>query len=67
MIRYESTILRPITCGLRPLLSGFHIYFPEWGRDVYSIVACLTRMAIDHASLARRSTVPIPIGDTFNI
>ena len=24
------------------------------GRGVYSIVACLSRMAVDHASLARR-------------
>ena len=33
----------------------------------YSVVACLSRMTTDHASLARRSTVPTPDSDTFNI
>ena len=31
---------------------------------VYSFVACLSRLTIDHASLSRRSTVPTPSRDT---
>ena len=34
----------------------------------YLLVACLSHLTIDHASLSRRSTVPTPIsGDTSNI
>ena len=38
-------------------------------RAQYSFVACLSRSAIDHASLSRRSTVctSVPNRDTFNI
>ena len=32
-----------------------------------SFVACLSHLTIDHASLSRRSTVPTPNRDTFNV
>ena len=37
------------------------------GGGVYSFVACLGHLTIDHASLLRRSTVPSPNGDTSDI
>ena len=46
---------------------------PKWnmplpgGRGAYSSVACLSHLALDHASLSRRSTVPTPNRDTSNI
>ena len=43
----------------------------EMGRrdrgGAYSFVACLGHLAIEHASLSRRSTVPTPNRDTSNI
>ena len=33
----------------------------------YSLVACLSHLTIDHASLSRRSTVPTPNRSTSNI
>ena len=35
------------------------------GGGAYSFVACLSRMTIDHAPLARRRTVPTPKGLTI--
>ena len=35
--------------------------------EVYSLVACLSHLIIDHASLSRRRTVPTPYRDTSNM
>ena len=37
------------------------------GGKAYSFAACPSHLTLDHASLSRRSTVPTPNRDTFNI
>ena len=37
------------------------------GGGTHLLLACLSHLTIDHASLSRRSTVPTPRGDTSNI
>ena len=49
------------------LLKLLYVHPCHWGGAAYSFVVCLSRLAIDHASLSRQSTVPAPNRDTSKI
>ena len=55
-------------CGVKVLHPAQIIYLDRRGRGgAYSIVACISHLTIDQASLSRRGTVPTPNRDTSSI